>query len=87
MKKLEGICKVSSSGHDGFAVFYKKGKDRCWNHIRNLKRLVRFIKNLDKRKIKFDVYSCNVKEKFKKEKIKALLQMGNNKEEKLMLDD
>lgn len=88
MDKLKGVCKIGVRGHDGFAVFYKVNKKECWNHIRNLNRLARFIKNLKKKNLKYEIYSCNVEKKINEKTEKALEEMiKKQKEKRLMLDD
>ena len=85
--ELEKICRGNGHGMDGYAVVYGIEGLHKSNHVRNTKRLIKFVNNLHKKDIPFKIFSCNTGKELTETKIHRILNIGKVVEDKLMLED
>jgi len=85
---LVGKCPIRSDKKCGYVLVYKKdGIVETWYHISNLKRLIKFVRNINKKGIKFELYRCSSGKRMDEATLSKLMNIGVIEKEVLLLDD
>jgi hypothetical protein len=81
-------CPIRADRRNGYVLVYKKNNAvETWYHVANLKKLIKFLKHLNKTEAKFELYKCSSCQKMDEQTLSKIMNIGYFEREKLILDD